>query len=125
MVKHLVGKFLLALALHSGFSGVPLKQSVPLMLSGQFDAYTTYHVLNNCPYEHCWEVNPILKPFASTPLIFPAIAAGDSFVLAGGHDLLPGHPRIRAAIIYGFVGLHVWCGLHNLKMASQGEQYGN
>lgn len=92
----------------------PLKQSLPLALAGQFDAATTFHVLNACP--QCSEANPVLRPLAKTPAIFPVLQMGDY----GALELAVHYGRrrrwVRWSIIAGFAALHVYAGIHNLKV---------
>ena len=120
LLHKLGAKALLILALHSTvLPAGPKKLSIPLMVAGQFDAATTYRVLSTCPpTERCWEVNPLLKPFADSPMIFPAIAVGDSLVLNISNRYHGPHRKIlRAILVGGFIGLHVWCGFHKIGLA--------
>jgi hypothetical protein len=108
-------KTLICLAILGCHSPTPAR--VALYLSGQFDAGTTYHVLTTCPT--CYELNPALKPFARSAAVFPAIAIGDSATLALADRLGKHHKILRKALVWGFIGLHVWCGVHNIRVAGR------
>jgi hypothetical protein len=98
----------------------PKREAIPLLVAGQFDAATTYRTLTGCPHGWtCWEVNPALKPFARKATVFPAMMIGDSMVLGLAHRYGKDHRILRKVVIWGFVGLHVWCGVHNIRVAGR------
>lgn len=113
MLKHHLSKLLLALVIGHG---VPLRYAVPVYVAGQFDAATTYYTLNHC--RGCYEVNPLLKPIAKTPLVFGGIAIGDSVYLLANGKLYRRHRRLFYAVMAGEIALHIYCGVHNIKVVS-------
>jgi len=97
--------------------GSPKKLSIPLRIAGQFDAATTYHLLSTC--KNCYEVNPLARPFARSPALFPAAYLGDAGVLAFARRLGVRHKRLAVAVVIGVTAVHVWLGIHNLRLAAR------
>lgn len=114
-LKHLTAKALLLLVLHSAVvPHGPKAQVIPLMVTGQFDAATTFNVDRYRTLHH--EDNPLLKPFAPTPMIFPAMALADSMTLNLVNRYGKHHKIIGYVIVGAFIGLHIGCGFHNLSL---------
>jgi hypothetical protein len=93
----------------------PTPSRVALYLSWQFGAWSTHYTLTTC--KTCYEVNPALKPFARNATVFPAMMIGDSMVLGLADHFGKKRRFLRQMVIWGFVGLHVWCGVHNIRVA--------
>lgn len=116
ILKHLAAKTLLLFVLHSTVvSSVPRWQSIPLFVAGQVDAASTYRVDALHP-DQFHENNPLLQPFQRNATIFPAMLVGDSIVLDLSNHYGQHHKILRALVVYGFAGLHVWCAVHNLNL---------
>lgn len=91
------------------------KSAVALTLSGQFDAATTYHLLNSNTNTH--EVNPLLRPVAARPVIFPTMFGLNLLELYAARSFdRRGHHRIALWIRLAGAADHVACGIHNLKI---------
>lgn len=111
-MKHLVAKLILTTALAHG---IPAKQKIPMYIAGEFDAATTYSILNSCSTCY-YELNPLYKPFASNPSAFPAMFIGDNIYLATFQKLHRNHKKL-AWTLYGVaIALHVYCGVHNIRL---------
>ena len=81
--------------------------------ASEFDGATTYAALQDCG-SRCYEANPMLRPFADNPSIFPVMALS-----AWGVNYLAvkigRHHRRWAVILQGSVAaLHIAAGAHNL-----------
>lgn len=89
-----------------------------LHLAGQFDAYSTHRLMTDRP-TGTWakEYNPLLKPFAGSDEIYPAIGVGDS-VLDVWLWRARRRPNKLAAwtVIISQSAFHVWCAEHNLNL---------
>lgn len=113
MLKHLASKLLLAVTIGHG---VPLRYAIPVYVSGQFDSATTHYTLNHC--RGCYELNPLLKPFARSNSVYPAIAIGDSSYLYLYSRYHKHHKWIARAIVIGGIALHIYCGINNIKVVN-------
>lgn len=97
--------------------GVPKKYAVPLFIAGQFDAATTYVSVRGNPYVH--EINPLLRPFAKYPTVFPAIAIGDVGYNLVNRRLYAHHKRWVVVVIGTEIALHIYCGVNNIHVYQQ------
>ena len=89
--------------------------SLAVVAASQFDAATTYHVLNSSPYLR--EGNPLIGGAAKTPAIFPVLA-GTALATDWVASRLKadGHPKAGRAIKFVAIGVHVFAGAHNLRV---------
>lgn len=100
------------LACHS-----PKKLSVPLLVAAEFDAATTYNALSNCTT--CHEINPLLRPVARTPLVFPALWVAGNVTLDLSRHVSKRHRILGRAMLAGAIGLHIFGGVNNIRLAEQ------
>jgi hypothetical protein len=104
-----------------GSHGHISKMAVSLNLAAQFDAATTYTVLNTIPGSR--EGNPLLRPFASNPSIFPVVAATSlSLNWLARREGSHGHGRVAFWIRALTIGSHVACGVHNITLLNHQPQ---
>ena len=82
-----------------------------------FDAGTTYSLLNSC--SQCYEANPVLRPVARTPAIFPVLLVTAWGVNRLAARVRPNHPRWSRVIQVSAIGLHAFAGAHNLEVIRQ------
>jgi hypothetical protein len=98
-----------------GSHGHLSKMALSVNLAAEFDAATTYHMLNSNRYTY--EANPLVRPFAANPSIFPALAASS---LAANwlarREQNHGHGRVAFWIRALTIGEHVACGIHNVTI---------
>ena len=52
----------------------PTKLEIGVYVASEFDAATTYDLLQNCP-TRCYEANPLVRPLARNPGIFVGLGA--------------------------------------------------
>lgn len=122
MIRSLLIKAVCAAALGCH---APSKLAIANLIAGQFDAATTYRSLSNCPPTWtCWEVNPLFKPFASSPAAFPAMFESDLITNHLLAKLAHRHKRLSEALMIGSIGLHIWAGYHNMQFYNSYSQPG-
>lgn len=93
------------------------KLGAGVYLASEFDAATTYHQLQICS-GHCYEANPMVRPFASNPGIFVALGASAYTVNYFARKLdNRGHHRWATAVRIFAIGAHVGAGVQNLAVA--------
>src|SRR5574337_702946 len=84
----------------------PRKLGVGVYLASEFDAGTTYHLLQGCG-NRCYEANPMVRPFARNPGIFVALGASAYTVNYIARKLEnDGHPRWATALRVIAIGVH-------------------
>lgn len=90
------------------------KLGVGVYLASEFDAATTYHVLQNCG-EQCYEANPMVRPFANNPGIFVALGASAYGINYFAEKLEnSGHHRWATVLRVFAIGVHAGAGVQNL-----------
>jgi hypothetical protein len=94
----------------------PLKKvSTWVVVSSQFDAAATYRAVRRPGMA---EGNPLMRPFASNPSIFPVLGLSAVGVNALARlERREGHPKAAHAIQFVVIGLHVVAGVHNVKIS--------
>lgn len=85
-----------------------------VLASSQFDAATTYTTLRSC---NCVEGNPLMRPFASNPSIFPVLALSAWGANGLARKLRVHHRKWAVAFQVGVIALHTVAGAHNLEIA--------
>lgn len=92
------------------------KLGAGVYLASEFDAATTYHLLQNCG-SRCYEANPMVRPFARNPGIFVALGASAYTVnyLASRLENR-GHTRWARALRLFAIGVHAGAGAHALAL---------
>jgi hypothetical protein len=89
--------------------------SAAVVAASEFDAATTYHVLNSSPNVH--EANPMLGGMARTPAVFPLLGASAVAVdVVAARIRRNGHPRWARVIKFAAIGVHTFAGFHNLQV---------
>ena len=113
-------KTILTIAAILMLSGAAMARKLPKPLdiavyaASEFDGATTYTVLQDCG-SRCYEANPMLRPFADTPAIFPVMAGSAMAVnWMAGKLKDGGHTRYGAGLQLFAIGLHIVAGAHNL-----------
>ena len=92
------------------------KLDVGVYLASEFDAATTYHVLQDCG-NRCYEANPMVRPFARNPGIFVALGASAYAVNYLAHKLdQDGHRRWSKALRIVAIGVHAGAGAQALAL---------
>jgi len=92
------------------------KLDVGVYLASEFDAATTYHVLQGCG-NRCYEANPMVRPFARNPGIFVALGASAYAVNYIAHKLQNGgHPRWATTLRVLAIGVHAGAGAQALAL---------
>jgi len=92
------------------------KLDVGVYLASEFDAATTYHVLQGCG-NRCYEANPMVRPFARNPGIFVALGASAYAVNYIAHKLEnDGHPRWATTLRVFAIGVHAGAGAQALAL---------
>lgn len=85
-------------------------------LASEFDAATTYHLLQNCG-GRCYETNPMVRPLAGNPSIFVALGASAYAVNYLARKLEGrGHRRWATALRLFAIGVHASAGVHALTL---------
>ncbi|MGA8184307.1 MAG: hypothetical protein WB819_11780 [Terriglobia bacterium] len=81
-------------------------------VAAEFDAATTYHLLQNCG-SRCYEANPMVRPFARNPGIF-FVAGASAYAVNTLSQRLKnnGHSRWAKALRVVAIGAHVFAGAH-------------
>lgn len=88
------------------------KLDAAVYLASEFDAATTYHLLQNCG-SGCYESNPMVRPFAHNSGIFVMTGASAYAVNYFAHRLKNGgHPRWAKALRIFAIGVHTFAGAH-------------
>lgn len=92
------------------------KLDAGVFLAAEFDAATTYHLLQNCS-SRCYEANPMVRPFAQNPGVFVVLGASAYTVnyLAGRLED-KGHSRWAKAVRLLAIGVHAGAGAHTLAL---------
>jgi hypothetical protein len=88
------------------------KLDAAVYLASEFDAATTYHLLQNCG-SGCYEANPVVRPFARNAGIFVMAGASAYAVNYFAHRLKnQSHPRWAKALRIVAIGVHTFAGAH-------------
>lgn len=88
------------------------KLDAAVYLASEFDAATTYHLLQNCG-NGCYEANPMVRPFARNAGIFLMTGASAYAVNYFAHRLeSQRHPRWAKALRIFAIGIHTFAGAH-------------
>lgn len=91
-------------------------ERVAVYASAQFDAVTTYRAIKNCPPGSvCTESNPMMRPLAGNPAIFPVMAGSAWAVDYLSRKISPDHPKLGRAIRWISIGGHMAAGISNLR----------
>jgi|YelNatPaOPRAMG01_1025707.scaffolds.fasta_scaffold14538_4 hypothetical protein len=92
------------------------KLGAGVYLASEFDAATTYYLLQNCG-SRCREANPMVRPFAQNPGVFAVLGASAYTVnyLAGRLED-KGHSHWAEAVRLLAIGVHVGAGAHALAL---------
>ena len=94
---------------------LPKPLDIAVYAASEFDGATTYAALQDCG-SRCYEANPMLRPFADTPAIFPVMAGSAMAVnWMAGKLRNGGHPRYGKGLQLFAIGLHLLAGAHNLE----------
>ena len=92
------------------------KLGVGVYLASEFDAATTYHVLQSCG-NRCYEANPMVRPFAHNPCIFLALGASAYSVnYFAGKLENSGHHRWATVLRVFAIGVHAGAGAQALAL---------
>lgn len=92
------------------------KLDAAVYLATEFDAATTYHLLQNCG-SGCYEANPMVRPFARNPGIFVVTGASAYSVNYIAHRLeTGGHHRWATAFRILAIGVHAGAGARALTL---------
>ena len=88
------------------------KLDLAVYLASEFDAATTYHLLQTCG-SGCYEANPMVRPFARNSGIFVMAGASAYAVNYFAHRLKNrSHPRWAKALRIIAIGAHAYAGAH-------------
>jgi|GEM_PF-2437755 len=88
------------------------KLDVAVYLASEFDAATTYHLLQNCG-SGCYEANPMVRPFARNSGIFIMAGASAYAVNYFAHRLKnQSHSKWAKALRIVAIGMHAFAGAH-------------
>lgn len=88
------------------------KLDAAVYIASEFDAATTYHLLQNCGGS-CYEANPMVRPFAKNPGIFFMAGASAYAVNYFAHRMEnQRHPRWAKALRIVAIGVHTFAGVH-------------
>ncbi len=95
----------------------PTKLEIGVYLASEFDAATTYDLLQNCT-TRCYEANPLVRPLARNPGIFVGLGASAYTVnyLARRMDN-GGHHRWAKALRIFAICVHTGAGAQALALA--------
>ncbi len=92
------------------------KLSAAVYVAGEFDAATTYHLLQNCG-NRCYEANPMMRPFARNPSVFVAVGASAFTVnYFAGKLKKRGHPRWAKVLKIVVIAAHTGAGVQALRL---------
>ncbi|TAM80380.1 MAG: hypothetical protein EPN47_15775 [Acidobacteria bacterium] len=92
------------------------KLDAAVYLATEFDAATTYHLLQNCG-SGCYEANPMVRPFARNPGIFVVLGASAYSVNYIAHRLDDrGHHRWAVTFRIFAIGVHAGAGTRALTL---------
>ena len=92
------------------------KLGIAVYLASEFDAATTYHVLQGCG-NRCYEANPMVRPFAHNPGVFVALGASAySINYLAGKLANGGHRRWATALRVFAIGVHAGAGAQALAL---------
>jgi|SRR5690242_12399313 len=92
------------------------KLDAAVYLATEFDAATTYHLLQECG-SGCAEANPMARPFARNPGLFVVMGASAYSVNYFARRLEDrGHRRWATAFRILVIGMHVGAGAHALAL---------
>lgn len=92
------------------------KLDAAVYLATEFDAATTYHLLQDCG-GGCREANPLVRPFARNPGMFVVMGASAYSVNYIAHRLENrGHHRWANAFRILAIGMHASAGAHALAL---------
>lgn len=92
------------------------KLGVGVYLASEFDAGTTYHLLQGCG-KRCYEANPMVRPFAGNPSVFVALGASAYAVNYLARRLENrGHHRWATALRVVAISVHAGAGAHALAL---------
>jgi hypothetical protein len=82
------------------------------------DWASTYHALKNYRVR---EVNPLLRPFESTPGKLVSVGAIMDGAAFGAWNLTIGrkHPRVAAAGLWAMAGFRTYLAIHNMRNTRQ------
>ena len=93
------------------------KLDLGVYLASEFDAATTYHLLQNCG-GRCYEANPMVRRFAGNPGVFVALGASAYAVNYFARRLdNRGHHGWAKALRLFAIGAHVGAGAQALALA--------
>lgn len=88
------------------------KLDAAVYLASEFDAATTYHLLNTCG-SGCYEANPMVRPFARNSGIFVMVGASAYAVNYFAHRLENNsHPRWAKGLRVMAIGVHAFAAAH-------------
>jgi hypothetical protein len=94
----------------------PTKLEIGVYLASEFDAATTYHLLQNCSSQ-CYEANPLVRPLARNPGVFVALGASAYGVNYFARRLEnSGHHRWATALRVLAIGVHAGAGVQALAL---------
>lgn len=92
------------------------KLDVGVYLASEFDAATTYHLLQNCG-GRCYEANPMMRPLAGNTGVFVALGASAFAVNYLAHRLdNRGHHGWAKALQLFAIGVHAGAGAQALAL---------
>lgn len=92
------------------------KLGLGVYLASEFDAATTYNVLQSCG-SNCYEANPLVRPFARNPGVFVALGGSAYAVNFLARRLEShGHRRWAKALRVVAIGVHAGAGAHALAL---------
>lgn len=92
------------------------KLSAGVYLASEFDAATTYHLLQNCN-RRCYEANPMVRPLARNPGVFVALGASAYAVnYFAGRLENRGHRRWAEALRVLAISVHAGAGAQALAL---------
>lgn len=90
------------------------KLGAGVYLASEFDAATTYHLLQGCG-SRCYEANPMVRPFAHNPGVFVVLGASAYAVNYFARKLRErGRRRWAKALRVLAIGVHVGAGAQAL-----------
>lgn len=92
------------------------KLGVGVYLASEFDAATTYHLLQSCG-SRCYEANPMVRPVARNPGVFVVVGASAYVVNYFARRLdNRGHHRWATTLRIFAIGVHAGAGAHALAL---------
>lgn len=91
-------------------------ERVAVYATAEFDAASTYRALYSCPAGYvCRESNPVMRPLAGSPAIFPVMVGSAWAVDYLSKKISPNHPRLGRVIRWVSIGGHVAAGTSNTR----------